>query len=119
KLLPQAEGCVHQAGRLLDFAVGEVTPAHGGSAEVQVSGPSFGQAVLQGEVALVDVNAVTLPACFDSDVMRVATGPDVVGFRFLVQRPNDKLAALRQVRPLRKRPMRNVLGSGRSLRRPG
>jgi hypothetical protein len=64
-LVTDAEGNVHQAGgrfgRAVGREIGKEPPAGRRETDAQVRGPAFGETVLQGDVALVDVDAVMLP----------------------------------------------------------
>ena len=110
-LVADAERPIHQPGRGFGcVADREGTRPFGGGPDVQIDRPLLGEAILQGEIALVDVDAVTLSVSgFNSDVILFALGPDVVGFGFLIHQPEHELAAFGQVGPLRERPVRDVL----------
>jgi len=111
-LVADAKGPVHQPGGGIGMFVGrELAPADGGGAHAQIGRPPFGNAILRGQVALVDINAVFLAVRAGRDIVLPAPRPDVVGLGFLIHQPDHKLAPLRHVGPLRKRPVRHVFGS--------
>ena len=65
---------------------------------------------MESEVALVDVDAVALAiGRLHRDVILLAVSPNVVGLGFFVYQPEDELAALGHIRPLRVRPVRDIL----------
>src|SRR5258706_2898643 len=117
-LIPDPEGGVHDAGGGFNRAVVEEAPANGGGADSQIRSPILDDAVLDRNIALGDIYAVTFAVRVSGDVMGRVAGPDTKGFRFFVHGAHDKLARARDVRPHGKGPMGNVLRSHQGWRQP-
>src|SRR5215471_21052388 len=114
-LVARAEGCVHQAGGFLDAGVWvEGTPADSGAAEFDVKSPLFGDAVIEGEIALADINAVALAVGrVDRDILALVFFPDVIRLGLLVEHTGTQLALGGHVGPLGEGKARGVFGGER------